>query len=95
MADDGLTVRIDDDLADELRAAARALGVPVETYVRDAVSQRMLSEIEWSDDPDPRIDERIVDDAFRRGSLVPWEELRPWVQSWGKPDELPPPSWRK
>jgi predicted transcriptional regulator len=55
----------------------------------------MLSEIEWSDDPDPRIDERIVDDAFRRGSLVPWEELRPWVQSWGKPDELPPPSWRK
>jgi len=31
MADDGLSVRIDDDLANELRAAAQAQGVPAET----------------------------------------------------------------
>jgi predicted transcriptional regulator len=95
MADGGLSVRIDEDLADELRAAAEARGVPIETYVRDAVARRLFSDIEWLDDPDPRIDERIIDEAVRRGTLIPWDEMRPWVESWGKPDELPPPRWRK
>jgi predicted transcriptional regulator len=95
MADDGFSVRIDDDLAEELRAAAEARGVPVETYVRETLAERLFSEVEWSDDPDPRIDERIIDDTVRRGTTIPWDEIRPWVESWGKPSELPPPRWRK
>jgi predicted transcriptional regulator len=95
MADDGLSVQIDADMAGELKAAAAASGVPVEVFVRDAVARRLFSEVEWSDDRDPRIDERIIDDAMRRGTTIPWNEVRPWVESWGKPGELPPPRWRK
>ncbi|HEY2710640.1 MAG TPA: ribbon-helix-helix protein, CopG family [Caulobacteraceae bacterium] len=95
MADGGLSVQIDDDLADEVRAAAAASGVPVEVFVRDAVAHRLSAAIDWSDDPDPRIDERIIDEALSRGDTIPWDEIRPWVESWGKPGELPPPRWRK
>ena len=95
MADDGLSIKLDEDLAAEVRAAAAASGVPVETYVRDAVARKLLAETEWSDDPDPRIDERIINEALLRGDTIPWSEIRPWVESWGKPDELPPPRWRR
>ena len=95
MADGELSVQIGGDLADEVKAAAAALGVPVDVYVRDALAHRVFSEIERSDDSDPRIDERIIDEALRRGDLIPWKEIRPWVQSWGGADELPPPRWRR
>ena len=95
MADDGFSVQIDEELAEELRAAAAALGVSVDIYVRDALAHRLHADVDWSDDADPRIDERIIDAAVRRGATIPWEEIRPWVESWGKPDELPPPRWRK
>ncbi len=95
MADDGLSIQLDEDLAQEVKAAAAALGVPVETYVRDAVARKLFAETEWSDDPDPRIDERIISEALLRGDTIPWSEIRPWVESWGKPDELPPPRWRR
>jgi predicted transcriptional regulator len=29
------------------------------------------------------------------GRVVPHEEVRRWLRSWGKPDELPAPRWRK
>jgi predicted transcriptional regulator len=95
MADGGLTVQIDDDIADDVKAAALALGVPVDVYVRDAVAHRLLRDDQWSDDPDPRIDERIIEQALARGDTIPWSEVRPWVESWGKPDEAPPPRWRQ
>jgi len=25
------------------------------------------------------------------GQTVPWEKVKAWMLSWGKPDELPPP----
>ena len=37
MADDGFTVKIDDALAGEVKAAAAARGVPVETFVREVL----------------------------------------------------------
>ena len=95
MADDGLSIQLDEHLAEEVKAAAAALGVPVETYVRDVLARQVFAETEWSDDLDPRIDERIVSEALARGDTIPWSELRPWVESWGKPDELPPPRWRR
>lgn len=94
MADDGLNIQLDSDLAEDVKAAAAALGVPVEDFVRDAVAQRLFAELQWSDDPDPRIDERIVAEALRKGDTIPWSEIRPWIESWGKAGELPPPKWR-
>jgi predicted transcriptional regulator len=95
MADDGMSVQIDEELAEELRAAAAALGVSVDVYVRDALAHRLHAGLDWSDAADPRIDERIIDAAVDRGELIPWREIRPWVESWVRPDELPPPRWRK
>lgn len=95
MADDGFTVKIDDDLAGDVKAAAAAKGISVEMFVRDALTSHVMADVEWSDDPDPAIDARIAEETLRRGDGIPWEEVRPWVQSWGKPDELPPPKWRK
>jgi hypothetical protein len=57
--------------------------------------QRLIAELEWSDDPAPRIDQQIADEALRTGQTMPWEAIRPWLLSWGKPDELPPPKWPK
>jgi predicted transcriptional regulator len=76
MADEGFSVRVDDDLAEDVRAAAAAKGVPVEMFVRDALASHVFAEIEWSDDPDPRIDDRIAEEAIRRGDTIPWETVR-------------------
>ena len=95
MADGGLTIELDGDLADDLKVAAESKGVPVEQFVRDALADQLFSQVEWSHDLDPAIDEKIAEHALRTGSAIPWAEVRPWVESWGKPGELPPPRWRK
>jgi len=92
---DGFTIQVDDDLAESVKAAAAAKGVPVQTFVRDALAHHLFTEIEWSEDPDPAIDQQIVEHALRTGETIPWENLKPWVRSWGTADEAPPPKWRK
>ena len=84
MADDGFTVRIDDDLAEDVKAAAAAKGVPVETFVRDALESHIVAESVWSDDPDPVIDERIARETLARGDGVPWEEFRERLAVFGR-----------
>ena len=64
-------------------------------FVRDALAYHIVADIEWSDDPDPAIDQQIAEEALRTGQTISWEEIRPWLLSWGKPHELPPPKWRK
>ena len=95
MADGGLTLAIDEELAESVRAAAAKKGIPVERFVRDALAHHIYAEMEWSDDPDPAIDQLIADEAIRSGQTIPWQEVEPWLRSLGKPDELPPPKWRK
>ena len=84
MADDGFTVRIDDDLAEEVKAAAAAKRIPVEMFVRDALTHHVLADIEWSDDPDPLIDERIAEETLRNGDGIPWEEFRKRLDAFGR-----------
>lgn len=50
--------------------------------------------------PEPLTEEEIA--AFEEaeadadaGRIVSHEEVRRWLLSWGKPDELPAPRWRK
>jgi predicted transcriptional regulator len=96
MADDGgLKIEIDDDLAEEVRATAAAKGVPVETFVRDALARQVFAERVGSDDPDPSVDELVYRHAIETGETMSIDELAPWIKSWGKPDELPAPKWRK
>jgi hypothetical protein len=84
MADDGFIVRIDDDLADDVRAVAAAKGISVELFVRDALASHLMADIEWSDDPDPAIDERTVEETLRRGDGIPWEEFRKRFKTFGQ-----------
>jgi len=95
MADGGLTIELDEELAESVRAAAAAKGVAFDMFVRDALEAHIFAGLEWSDDPDWAIDEKILEHAIRTGDTMPWEEIEPWVRSWGTPNELPPPKWRK
>ena len=92
---DVLTLRMDDEFAADLRAAAAVKGLPVEGLVREALARYLALTGEGGDDPNPAIDERILSEAANGGATTAWERLRPWVQSWGKPDEAPPPEWRR
>jgi hypothetical protein len=84
MADDGFTVKIDDDLAEDVKAAAAAKGIPVEMFVRDALASHVTAEFEWSDDPDPEIDVRIAEETLRRGDGIPWESFRERFKTFGR-----------
>ena len=84
MADDGFTVRIDDDLAEDVKAAAAAKGIPVEMFVRDALASHVFAEIEWSDDPDPEIDRKIAEETLRRGDGIAWEDFRDRFVAFGR-----------
>ena len=84
MADDGFSIRIDDDLARDVRSAAAAKGIPVEMFVRDALTSHVAAEVEWSMDPDPAIDEGIARETLRRGDGVPWEVFRARFDTFGR-----------
>jgi len=88
MADGGLTVQIDEHLAADVKAAAEAMGVSVDFYVRKTLACRGR---DWSNDPDPAIDEAIADEAWRTGNSVPLGEVVAWMRSWFTDSELPMP----
>jgi hypothetical protein len=52
--------------------------------VRDALASHVFAEIEWSDDPDPRIDERIARETMHLGDGIPWEGFRERFKSFGR-----------
>ncbi len=91
MADGTITVELDEDLAIQVKAAASAQGIPVSMFVRDALAFHVGDDTILGDDPDPAIDEAIIEDALRTGETIPCEEIIAWMQSWFKPDELPMP----
>jgi hypothetical protein len=92
---DGFMIEIDADLAQTVRSAAAAQGVAVEAFVREALAAHLLDGLNLSDNRDPAIDEAIAAEAARSGDTMPWESLKPWVESWGQVAEAPPPKWRE
>ena len=84
MADDGFTVKIDDDLAGDVKAAAAARGVSVEMFVRDALATHVMADVVWSDNPDPAIDDRIAEETLRRGDGIAWEVFRKRFKTYGQ-----------
>lgn len=80
MADDGVTIRIDAELAERLRKEAKATGRTLEEYVQVALDAVVLSDetTDWEEL------ERICNEAVEEGTGIPWEEFKPRLQNLGK-----------
>jgi hypothetical protein len=57
----------------------------------DPVSDRDLFEAEDTDAKQRAI---AAARALPRDSDIPLADVARWLESWGKPDELPPPPWK-
>ena len=56
----------------------------------DLTEMRAKGEGPWSPEAIERDASRLGEfDRTRKG--VPWDEIKAWMESWGKPGELPPP----
>lgn len=98
-------IEVDAETADLLEARAAGLGISVSALVAeiaggenvlppDLLRLRERGEGPWSP-------ENLEEDARRLAEFetsrtgAPWNEVKVWIQSWGKPDELPAPKPRK
>jgi hypothetical protein len=98
-------IEVDAETADLLEARAAARGMSVSALLTDMAcneailppdlaQMRAKGEGPWSP-------EALEEDAHRLAELertrvgVPWDEVGAWMQSWGAPNELPPPKPRK
>ena len=87
----------------EARAAARGLSVSQflaelmsaeDFFAADLESMRAAGQGPWSPAAMAE-DARHIADFERSREGVPWEEVKAWMESWGTPQELPPPKPRK
>jgi predicted transcriptional regulator len=92
-----VTVRRVLDLDPETDARLNALAVEkgqdAAAVVADAVI--LLDSIVNIEGPDIEEDLRRLREFERTRMGVPWDEVKAWMQSWGAPNELPPPKPRK
>jgi hypothetical protein len=98
-------IEIAAETADLLETRAAARGISISDLVSElaAIEAALPHELQamrregkgpWSPDVLAE-DARRFADFQRSREAVPWEEVRAWMQSWGTPDELPPPKPRK
>lgn len=95
MSSSELTVTLPSSLAEEVRAAATAHGVSPDEYVQQTLAADVL--FSAVDDDEEAMNEALEASAEfeRTGMGVPLDDVRAWMKSWGKRDELPPPTLRK
>jgi hypothetical protein len=98
-------IEIDVETAALLEARAAALGMSVPALVAelagnevmlppDLAELRARGEGPWSPEAMEEDERRLVE--FERTRMaVPWDEVKAWMESWGKPDELPVPKPRR
>lgn len=98
-------IEVDARTAEVLEARASARGMSVGDFIADLASEENLlpPDLEamraagkgpWS--PEVLAEDRRRLTEFRRTREgVPWDEVKAWMQSWGTPHELPPPTPRK
>jgi hypothetical protein len=98
-------IEVDVETAELLEARAAALGMSVPALVAelagnesllppDLAALRTKSEGPWSPATIAE-DERRLAEFERTRSGVPWDEVKAWMESWGKPHELPAPKPRR
>ena len=96
MADGALKLELTGPLADDLRAAAEACNMPVEDYLRTVLKREAADAAEalgWNESVDE--DLAAVKDYEDTGEGIPWEEIKPWLESLTTDDPLPRPKPRK
>jgi hypothetical protein len=98
-------IEIDAHTADLLAARAAGRGLSVGELVADLLGDdgllppdlealRHAGEGPWA----PEVlaeDARRLAEFHRTREGVPWDEVKAWMQSWGRPNELPAPKPRK
>jgi hypothetical protein len=98
-------IEVDAETADLLEARAASLGMSVSALVAelagnetmlppDLAALRADGDGPWS----PRAleeDARRLAEFERTRTAVPWDDIKAWMDSWGKPNELPQPAPRK
>jgi hypothetical protein len=98
-------IEVDAETADLLEARAAALGLSVSALIAelaggevmlpaDLADFRAKGEGPWSPEALQK-DERRLAEFERTRMGVPCDEVKAWMQSWGKPNELPRPKPRK
>ena len=96
MADGELTLKIDQALADSLRARAEAAGQSVEEYALNRLQPDDTTLLQGFNERDTAYwDEvqRICDETERDGG-IPLEDVERWMRSWRTDNVLPPPEPR-
>ncbi len=98
-------IEVDVETADLLEARAAARGMSVaelladiacneEVLPADLAAMRTSGEGPWSPEALEEDARRLAE--FERTRIgAPWDEVKTWMQSWGTPNELPPPKLRK
>lgn len=83
------TIRLTAELDKQVAKVAAAMDRPKSWVIEQAVKEFVAVQ-EWHL---AEIEEGIRDaDA---GRVVSHDDVAAWVRSWGEPDELPVPEWRK
>ena len=97
-------IEVEAKTAEALEAQAAARGISVSELLADlVVADRLPPDLEAmrAAGRGPWAPEILAEDARRLDAFqttregVPWNEVKAWMQSWGKPNELPPPKPRK
>lgn len=100
-----VNIEVDAKTADLLEARASARGLSVSDlladlaggdypWLRELEQMRLDGEGPWAPDVLAE-DARRVAEFQRSRKGAPWDEVKLWMQSWGTPEELPPPRPRK
>lgn len=98
-------IEVDVETADLLEARAAALGMTVPALVAELAGNESMLPPDLADmrarADGPWSPEALDEDARRLAEFertrmgVPWDEVKAWMESWGKPKELPQPKTRK
>jgi len=98
-------IEVDTKTADLLEARAAALGISVSTLLAELAGNESILPPDLADmrakRQGPWSPQSLEEDARRLAEFertrmgVPWGEVKAWMESWGKPNELPRPKLRK
>lgn len=96
MSVDTLTISLEGELAEDLRAAADACELSVEEFVQTVLKREAAEAAEalgWT--ADVEADLAALTDYEETGLGIPWEEVEPWLRSLATDNPLPRPKPRK
>jgi predicted transcriptional regulator len=80
-----IAIDLDDNIAARLEAAARQAETSAQALAAAAIA-RAVDDLEaWAED------EAAYAEYERTDEAIPLASMRAWVNSWGQPNELPPP----